>query len=63
MLIYLLIGVVWSWWLEVFTTNNLDPQTTGKSWVWRERVFHIILWPWSIGTFSYAIIKEYKKRK
>jgi hypothetical protein len=63
MLTYFLIGVGWSWWLEVITTNKLDPQTTGKPWIWTERVFHISLWPWSLGTFIYAFIREYKKRK
>ena len=63
MLIYLLAGVGWSWWLEMFTTSKLDPQTMGRPWVWKERVFHILLWPWSLGTFIYAIYQEYKKRK
>jgi hypothetical protein len=62
MLIYLLIGVGWSWWLENYTTKNL-PGALGKPWRWTERVFHISLWPWSLGTFIYAFIREYKKRK
>jgi len=54
MLIYFLLGVGWSWWLEYFTTSNLD-DVYGQPWVWRERLFHISLWPWSLGTFIYAM--------
>lgn len=62
MLVYILLGIIWSWWLEEYTTSNLD-DVYGQPWVWRERLFHIFLWPWSLGTFIYAIIKEYNKRK
>lgn len=62
MLIYLIIGLLWSLWLEYFTTNNLDTQTLGRPWLWRERIFHTVLWPWSLGTFIYAIYQEYKRR-
>jgi hypothetical protein len=62
MLIYFTIGFLWAWWLEYYTTSKL-PGELGRPWVWRERLFHIFLWPWSLGTFIYAAIREYKKRK
>ena len=62
MLVYGLLGIIWSWWLETYTTSNLQGEL-GRPWVWRERVFHIFLWPWSLGTFVYAIIREHNKRK
>jgi hypothetical protein len=62
MLIYFTLGLLWCWWLEYYTTSNLEGEL-GKPWVWRERIFHWVLWPWSLGTFIYAIIREYKKRK
>jgi hypothetical protein len=55
MILYILVGVLWSWWLEWFTTNNL-PGIAGKSWVWRERIFHSLLWPVSLGVFIYNLL-------
>lgn len=50
MLYYLLIGILWCWWLEQFTTGNEDVTLNGK-WSWRERFFHTLLWPISITIF------------
>jgi len=62
MLYYLLIGVVWSWWLEDYTTSNLD-GIYGQPWIWKERAFHILVWPWSFGKFLYEIIKQINNNK
>mgnify|MGYP001590842159 FL=1 len=62
MLVYFILGTIWSWWLEHYTTSNLD-DVYGQPWVWKERLFHISLWPWSLVTFIYAMYKEYKRRK
>jgi len=54
-MIYLLIGVLWTWWLEWYTTNNLE-EPYGKKWIWRERIFHTFLWPISLGIFIYNLL-------
>lgn len=45
---YLVIGAIWCGWLEWFTTK----QGMGD-WIWRERIFHILLWPFSLSVFLY----------
>ena len=50
MLVYLLVGIVWCGWLEWYTTKEL-----GASWIWRERIFHVLLWPVSFGIFVYNL--------
>ena len=60
-LIYLMIGVAWTWWLEWFTTTTLEGKY-GQPWEVKERLFHSLLWPYSLGTFVYAAVKEFNKR-
>ena len=49
---YILIGAIWCWWLEYYTTGM------GMNvWVWRERIFHILFWPISLSIFVYNFIK------
>ena len=62
MIIYLLIGTIWSFWLEYYTTSNIEGRL-GQPWIWKERVFHIVVWPYSLGTFVYALYREYRNRK
>lgn len=59
---YVIIGVAWAWWLEYFTTKHLE-GTYGEDWKGRERVFHIVLWPCSVGVFIYGIIKGINNNK
>ena len=53
---YLVIGLIWSFWLEWYTTNKL-PGLLGRGWVWRERVFHTLFWPFSLSVFIYNFFK------
>lgn len=53
---YVLIGVLWCWWLEWYTTNRLK-GTMSKNWVWRERIFHSVLWPVSLSIFCYEFFR------
>jgi hypothetical protein len=49
---YLLVGILWCWWLEYYTTSM------GMiNWVWRERIFHTVLWPVSLSIFLYNFFK------
>ena len=49
---YLVVGIIWSFWLEWFTTKNgLAP------WIWRERLFHVALWPFSLSVFLINFFK------
>jgi hypothetical protein len=59
-MIYIGIGLLWTLWLEWYTTNEID-GFMGRPWVWRERLFHISLWPISIGTFVLEIINQLRK--
>ena len=54
---YILVGTVWSCWLEYFTTKHLEGEY-GASWKWLERAFHITFFPISIGTFIVAIFRN-----
>lgn len=58
--IYTIIGLIWASWLEYFTTNKLEGKY-GQPWQGSERVFHITLWPYSLGTFIYGFFKEFFK--
>jgi len=54
---YLALGLLWSGWLEWYCCNNL-PVPFNSPFMWRERIFHIFVWPWSFGVFVYNIIKD-----
>lgn len=60
MIYYLGIGVCWTAWLEWYTTRNLEGML-GRDWVTRERVFHTLLWPYSLGIFAFEFIKQLLK--
>jgi len=50
---YLTIGLLWCLWLEWFTTKE------GMAvWVWRERIFHTLLWPFSLSVFLINFFKN-----
>jgi hypothetical protein len=52
---YLLQGVIWLWYLEWYTTNRL-PEPYNKPWTWRQRAYHGLLWPLSLGTWVLGLI-------
>jgi len=54
---YLTVGLIWCWWLEYYTVNNVE-GLMGKSWVWRERIFHTLLWPLSLSIFLVEFFKN-----
>lgn len=56
MMVYLLIGVLWSMFLEYYTTTHFQGPI-GEPFNWRERTFHIGAWPLSLGYFVYTWIK------
>lgn len=56
MINYVVVGLVWCLWLEYFTTKN-----GMGTWVLRERLFHIALWPVSLAIFIIEFIKESMK--
>jgi hypothetical protein len=43
---YLIIGLIWCGWLEWYTSRVFNSK-----WVWRERLFHTLLWPVSLSVF------------
>jgi|TARA_B100000902_G_C26876898_1_gene700609 hypothetical protein len=57
--IYIIIGTIWCAWLEYYTTEHLG-GFLGRPWIWRERFFHLLLWPISLGTFILEFIKGIK---
>lgn len=56
-MLYFAIGALWCWWLEYYTTGNANLELNG-SWSWRERFFHTLLWPFSLGTFIYEFFRN-----
>jgi len=50
---YVLVGILWSLWLEYYTVRSLQMP----DWIWRERFFHIIFWPISLSIFVYTFLK------
>lgn len=55
--IYFFIGVIWSWWLEYYTTKHLEGEL-GADWEWKERFLHTGLWPVTFALFIYSIFKQ-----
>lgn len=47
---YIIIGLIWTGWLEYYTTNFLE-GIVGSPWKMKERLFHIFLWPFSLFVF------------
>lgn len=60
MIYYLVMGVTWTAWLEWYTTRNLEGML-GRDWAIRERIFHCMLWPYSLGIFILEFIKQLLK--
>jgi len=59
---YFFIGGLWCYWLESFTTRELEyPYNAG--WTNKERLYHICLWPLTLGVFVWGLIKELIKNK
>ena len=52
---YIAIGLMWCWWLEWFTTKNLE-----LPWIWRERFFHTLFWPFSLCVFMVEFFRNIK---
>lgn len=60
LLIYLVLGVIWSAWLEWYTTTYLDGEE-GSPWRMSERIVQILLWPYLLGYFLSEIYKNSRK--
>lgn len=56
MIEYILIGLLWCWWLEYYTTKHNLPEAA-KGWTNRERVFNILCWPVSFSIFVITFFK------
>jgi len=56
--IYIMIGCLWSFWLESYTIKELKPPYN-QPWSNRERVFHTFIWVWSFGLFVYTLFKDF----
>mgnify|MGYP001030153491 FL=1 len=54
---YILIGLVYTGFLENFTLNNFNVKIA-EPWSWKERLYHILYWPLSLVIFIVALIKE-----
>lgn len=55
MILYFILGVAWSAFLEYYTTKNFK-GAIGAPMTTKERLFHITLWPISLGYFIYTFI-------
>jgi len=53
---YILIGLIWSAFLEYYT-GKYFVGAMGAPFIWRERLFHITLWPITLSYFIYTFFK------
>ena len=56
--LYLILGFIWTLWLENYTTTELEPPYN-EPWSMRERFFHVLIWVGSFGVFIYTLIKDF----
>lgn len=56
-LLYAIIGIIWSLWLERFTTNQLQAPYN-MPWSNTERMVHILFWPVTLLTFLHSFFKD-----
>lgn len=57
MIEYLGLGVIWTLWLEYYTTKHFEGSPLGE-WHWVERFVHIALWPGMVIFFLYISFKN-----
>lgn len=55
---YVIPGLLWTGWLEWFTTTRLEGEYSA-AWSNRERIFHLLLWPFSLFKFMKEFIKGF----
>jgi len=53
MVSYMIIGVIWASWLELYTTTKLNLE-----WNYPTRVLHILTWPFQLLVFIITFIKN-----
>ena len=56
MIIYLLLGLAWTGWLEYYTTSYLEDDM-GSAWSMKERFFQCFLWPINLLIFLIALFR------
>ena len=56
MLVYLLLGLAWTGWLEYYTTSYLEGDM-GSTWSMKERIFQCLLWPINLLIFLIALFR------
>lgn len=59
-ILYVIIGILWSEWLEWFCVNNLEDKM-GEPFTNREKLTHLIFWPITMGHFVYEFINNLLK--
>ena len=55
--IYIIIGTVWTEWLDWFCINNLE-EKYGEPFSLREKLTHLIFWPITMSIFIIEFIKN-----
>lgn len=60
-LIYFLIGIMWTEWLEFFCMRNLDGKLANP-FSTKEKVFQTILWPVFVGIFVFNFLDDIFKK-
>lgn len=54
--VYMIIGIAWSAWLEYYSTNMLKGPE-GAKWHSSERAIQVVLWPVFVVYFIYALFR------
>lgn len=60
-LIYFLIGIMWTEWLEFFCMRNLDGKLANP-FSNKEKFFQTILWPVFVGIFVFNFLDDIFKK-
>jgi len=59
---YFILGTFWSWWLEKYTTEELE-HPYNQPWSNYERGYHILMFAYTFGVFIYNLLREINNNK
>ena len=60
--IYICVGIIWAVAFEYFCINKLE-EPYNAPFVNRERLWHVLVWPFNAGLFLYHLILEARNNK
>lgn len=55
--VYLIIGLIWTAWLEYYTNKHFEGEELLTKWTYTERFFQTALWPLNVVIFIVAFFR------